>query len=108
MARVVPPGGTVINGTYLPPNTGVAASSVYIHRNETLFEQAELYKPERWLDEKAQFQNTLNKHIAQFGKGSRQCIGKGLAIAEIYVTIAWIYRSCHVKAAPTTPMQLEL
>lgn len=105
---MVPPGGTVIDSTYLPAKTSVAASSVYIHRNETLFEHAEQYQPARWLDENGQFQNSLNKHIAQFGKGSRQCIGKGLAIAEMYVTMAWIYRTCVVKAAPTTPLQLEL
>lgn len=108
LARLVPSEGAVIDGTYLPAMTSVAASSVYIHRNETLFERALEFRPERWLNEKGHFQNSLNKHIAQFGKGSRQCIGKGLAMAEIYFTIAWIYRTCQVKAGAATPERLQL
>lgn len=43
-----------------------------VHRNETIFPDAETFNPARWLSEDA---SKLEKYLVPFGSGSRMCIG---------------------------------
>ena len=92
----------------MPAGTVVASSSIYIHRQEELFPQARRFMPERWLDEEGNFSTALDKYMVQFSKGARQCIGQGLATAEILVTLAHVFRKCDVQPTRDTPKELVL
>jgi cytochrome P450 len=104
----VPKEGCIVNGHFLPSGTVVAASSIYIHRDETLFPDAASFRPERWLDESGNFSNSLDTYLCQFGKGARMCIGRHLAAAEIYYTLAMVFRDCVVSATTHTPTKLVM
>ena len=71
----------------IPPQTPVAISSFYVHHDESIFSDAELFIPERWIE------NTrLSRFLVSFSKGSRQCLGINLAYAEIYLCLVAIFR----------------
>ena len=51
ISRLVPPGGTEIDGTWYPGGTRVALNGWVLHRNEAIFgRDAKVYRPERWLE----------------------------------------------------------
>lgn len=51
ITRKVPPGGAEIDGVKLPAGTAVAVNGWVLHRDRGIFgEDAEVYRPERWLE----------------------------------------------------------
>ena len=48
-----------------------------------------MFRPERWLEPGAE---GLKKYLVNFSKGSRSCLGKDLARAEIVYTLALVVR----------------
>jgi len=73
----------------IPPNTPVGMTSVQIHHIESLFPDSKRFYPERWLTPEAK---SLEKYIASFTAGSRQCLGINLAYAELYLVLSAIWR----------------
>ncbi|OMP88268.1 Pisatin demethylase [Diplodia seriata] len=52
LPRVVPPGGTEIDGTYLPAGTIVGVNPWVVHRNKEVYgDDIEAFRPDRWLEE---------------------------------------------------------
>ena len=56
--------------------------------NDTIFPSPQLFSPDRWMSDDEETVRLMNATTAPFSKGSRGCIGKNLALAEIYLTIA--------------------
>jgi cytochrome P450 len=83
-ARVTPKGGKVIDGHYIPEGTEITSHAYAMQRNKQLYgEDAEQFKPERWLvSEKTNFEFEAAQFT--FGVGSRVCLGKDVAIMELY------------------------
>lgn len=50
-------------------------TSVHIHQNESIFPEAQKFKPERWLEERPEGVPPLDRYLVAFTKGSRQCVG---------------------------------
>ena len=71
----------------IPPNTPVGMTSVLIHQDESIFRDAHLFVPERWIDDAR-----LDRYLVSFSKGSRQCLGINLAYAELKICLAAIFR----------------
>lgn len=81
-SRVIPAGGKVIDGHYIPAGTDVTCYSYVVQRNKDFYgADAEEYKPERWLQSQ---QRAYELEAAQFtfGTGPRVCVGKDVAILE--------------------------
>ncbi|KHN95019.1 cytochrome P450 3A17 [Metarhizium album ARSEF 1941] len=95
-ARVSP--GDFIEGTYIPPNTLVSVYQWATFRNPRHFKDPESFVPERWLapshplyDER--FKDDNHAVFRPFSHGSRDCIGKNLAMNELRVVISrMLYR----------------
>lgn len=62
-------------------------TSYLIHHNKSLFPNSHEYIPQRWIDNPR-----LDKYLISFSKGTRQCVGINLAYAELYTTLANIFR----------------
>ena len=60
--------------------------------NEKVFQSPKSYIAERWLIDDPAALKVLEDCWAPFSKGSRGCIGKNLALAEIYMTIGTVIR----------------
>jgi cytochrome P450 len=102
--RVVPKGGHVLSGVYIPEGTIVAASLAALQRQADIFPEPDRFRPQRWLDAAPERLKIQEAHSIPFGHGSRICLGKALATVEIKVIVANIYlRYTTMLGKSTTP-----
>lgn len=59
----------------IPRGYAIGMSAGITHFDESIFPEAELFVPERWLNEKGEKRKDLQQYLLSFGKGSRMCIG---------------------------------
>ncbi|CAO1597216.1 hypothetical protein XANCAGTX0491_001035 [Xanthoria calcicola] len=75
----------------IPAGVPVGMTTIFMHDDESVFPDHTAFKPERWLEPRDDGVR-LEKSLTSFGKGTRQCLGVNLAYAELYLTIATIFR----------------
>lgn len=91
--REVPAPGATLCGTYFPPGTNVGISSWVMHRNTAVWgHDADIYRPERWLESSEARLKEMNAAYMPFGLGSRTCIGKNISLLEISKVIPHLVR----------------
>lgn len=67
-------------GPYAVPRGTVVHISMYtMHHDERWWQEAELFKPERWIGDKTGGDRSGGLAYMPFGNGPRQCIGMKLA-----------------------------
>jgi cytochrome P450 len=84
LMRVVPEGGKVIAGEFVPAGTDVSICNYALHHDPEVFgPDLERFDPDRWLNA------GYNKagYLMPFGAGHRACIGRNIATTEIYKLI---------------------
>ena len=91
-ARVAPEGGKVIDGHFVPGRTEITSHAYTVQRNKALYgEDAEEFEPERWMiSEKRNFE--LEAAQFTFGVGPRVCLGKDIAMMELYKLLPEVSR----------------
>ncbi|CAJ2506520.1 Uu.00g006500.m01.CDS01 [Anthostomella pinea] len=83
MTRHAPSEGVDLEGHHFPGGTRLAMNGWVLHRDREIFgEDADLYRPERWLDDEENAK-VMERYMFQFGGGAHICIGRNLAILEI-------------------------
>ncbi|KAK7897458.1 hypothetical protein LTR67_005347 [Exophiala xenobiotica] len=92
LPRVCPPSGWQYKGSFFPGGTIVSSSPRLMNYNERVFPNPRSFIPERWISNDAAYLKKLEDVAAPFSKGSRSCIGRNLATAEIYITMASVAR----------------
>jgi len=99
LLRVVDEPGLEINGYHIPPGSHLGMNPWVIGRNKEIFgEDADEFRPERWLGENAR---EMEKYDFSWGYGSRVCIGKNIALVELYkVMVEMLYRFTPIRTAP--------
>ncbi|KAJ5520327.1 benzoate 4-monooxygenase cytochrome P450 [Penicillium fimorum] len=106
--RIVPQGGHVLCGAYLPQGTIVSTSVMALHRDERIFPDPDRFDPGRWLDADPSTLKMREAQLIPFGYGARICLGKALATLEIKVLIANLYlRYESVMSSATTPESMR-
>ncbi|OGE57019.1 hypothetical protein PENARI_c002G09354 [Penicillium arizonense] len=85
MWRTVPDGGAEINGRFFPGGTVVGVNTWVAHYDETVFPDAGVFRPERWIEAEDQPERlkVMNQMYMPFGLGSRTCLGKHISILEM-------------------------
>ncbi len=73
----------------IPPRTKICMTPLLMHRNETMFPDPATFRPERWLGPDGK---KLLRYLVPFNRGTRGCLGLNLAWAEMYLTVAAIFR----------------
>lgn len=86
--------------TNLPPPPLKHAEST----NKTSTEQPTSFNPDRWLHADAD----ASKYFAPFSKGSRNCIGKDLAVVELYLAVANVFGRFDMELFNTTHYDVSL
>jgi cytochrome P450 len=98
--RIVPATGlTLPDGTILPPGTIVGVNPWVIHYKESIFgERPYEFRPERWLQGETEERGSYEARIKRmkdadmsFGGGNRICLGKPLALVELYKVVATVF-----------------
>jgi cytochrome P450 len=105
--RVVPASGlTLPDGMVLPPGTIVGVNPWVVHYKESVFGAKPYeFRPERWLQGKDEGKQVFEARMKgmreadmSFGGGNRVCIGRPLALVEMYKTIATIFGKYKVSS----------
>ncbi len=98
MPRIVPEGGLELYGHFVPAGTEVTCSPWFAHRDTSIFgDDVESFRPERWLDPGKTVEYL--KYNMNFGSGVRSCLGKDLAMMELFKAGIVFLRSFRVAFA---------
>lgn len=96
--RVVPKGGATICGMYFPEGANVGINSWVAHRNRDVWgADADVFRPERWLESDEAKLKEMNAMFMPFGLGSRTCIGKNISLLEISKVIPQLVRNYDIS-----------
>lgn len=104
--REVTGGGMTIDGYRIPAGCDVGTGIYAIHHNEAYFPDAFAFRPQRWVeaetDGAAADSGTTEVSSARaafvpFSVGPRSCIGKGLAVSELMLSLAVLLRSFDLR-----------
>ena len=99
LPRLVPKGGTVIEGYFIPAGVNINSSAYCLHRSQVAYPEANLWKPERWMEirnaasgqefqnggdggelEKSRREDDPRRWFWVFGSGGRMCSGNNFAL----------------------------
>ncbi|KAK6065107.1 cytochrome p450 [Seiridium cupressi] len=73
----------------IPTGVPVGMSAYYMHSDPTVYPSPDRFIPERWIGD---IDPAMRRSFVPFCKGSRHCIGKNLAQAEISLLLAVLFR----------------
>lgn len=74
----------VIDGKVIPIGTEITCSAYLANRDKEIYgEDANMYRPERWLEDGGDKAKLFDKYSCTWGYGSRTCLGKDLAYMEL-------------------------
>lgn len=84
-----------IRGYPIPVGSSVVACQWVTHRDPALWDEPDIFKPERMEEEKLK---SMHKYaFFPFGGGPRTCIGKHFAVMEMKIILAKIFQSHYVE-----------
>ena len=84
--KVAPPGGDTIKGVFYPEGTEVGLCDRAMCRNKKIFgDDAEVFRPERWTEASEETRKGYQYVVDSiFGTGKWSCLGKDLAMRELW------------------------
>ena len=89
LQRVHPDNALTFRDWTIPPGTPVGMDSLHMHSDPAIFPEPRNFDPARFLGPEKEMRQ---KHLFNFGRGTRQCVGMNLALAEIHMTLATVFR----------------
>ncbi|KAJ6474406.1 cytochrome P450 [Mycena vitilis] len=88
LPRLVPHGGTIIDGHFLTAGTVVSVPLGAYHVDEEYFPDPHVFDPNRWIDE-GRF--APSKHLLlAFGAGPFNCVGQKLVFVQFRIMLAMV------------------
>lgn len=103
LPRVTPPEGLVFDDVFIPGGVVVGVAPCMLHFNEKAFPNPKAFVPERWLHAS----EDMSRDWMPFGKGARACMGRHLALMQLYIATAAIVRSGVLDGASTVKTEIE-
>lgn len=108
LARVVLPGGTVVDGQNLPQGTKLSVSCYCMNYSPDIYPEPFTFKPERWIpaDEKnpdgatSESLKLAESGFSAFSAGSRGCVGKNLAWMELRLFLVMMLYKFQIRQDP--------
>jgi cytochrome P450 len=94
-------------GSYsIPANTIVGMSNSDVLADPTIFPDPQQFLPERWLDPVNRAR--LLKYQVPFLRGSRNCVGQNLAMAEMVLALGNVIRRYNMQLFETGERDIEI
>jgi hypothetical protein len=88
--RLVPEGGAVVEGYFIPAGVTIHSSPYCLHRHEGAYPDANVWRPERWMEirgaknsggwGKGKAEDDPRKWFWVFGSGGKMCIGSNFSL----------------------------
>ncbi|RDW84241.1 hypothetical protein BP6252_01831 [Coleophoma cylindrospora] len=95
--RVMAPEGITIGGHHIQQGTSVAVCNHAFHHNSAVWgTDHNVFDPSRWDDPQTA---ALARYLMHFGLGGRQCIGKTVALGNIYKLASTLLREFDFELA---------
>ena len=94
---------TAIGGYELPPGSFLMAAIAALHYREDLFPQPQEFRPERFIDEKAE-----NYAWIPFGGGVRRCVGAAFAEYEMRIVLREFVERAELSAPDLKPERVKV
>ncbi|KAK8047900.1 cytochrome P450 [Apiospora saccharicola] len=93
----------------IPPNTPVSMDAYHTHTDERIFPDPLEFRPERWLGDPMGPDgiHPLSHYLVSFSRGARGCLGMDLAVMEVYVGLATIFRRHNMRLFETTRADVD-
>ncbi|OQE37342.1 hypothetical protein PENCOP_c010G02649 [Penicillium coprophilum] len=101
LPRIAPKDNLQYGDWVIPAGTPVSTATYFVHMNPSIFPNPEKFDPQRWITASEKGQR-LEKYMVAFTKGSRQCLGISLAYAELYLTVAALFRQMDMELYDTS------
>lgn len=79
--------------------TTISLNAYCVHTWDKYFEDGHTFRPERWLGPNSQ---ELDHYMISFSRGSRSCLGINLAMAELHLGFAYVFRTFDMTPHNTT------
>ena len=105
LQRVNPDGSLTFHQWVIPAGTPVSMTSVFLHENPAIFPNPHEFRPERWLSHEGV---RLEKYLVPFSRGTRACIGINLAYAEMYLSLATLFRRFNFELFETSRADVDM
>jgi cytochrome P450 len=105
MPRIAPNESLEFHGWIIPPGTPCSMTTMFVHDDPEIFPNPSQFRPERWAN--SEDDRRLSKHLMNFGRGTRNCLGKELANAEIHFALAAIMRRLDFELFETDISDVE-
>jgi len=83
----------------IPAGTIVGCQAYSLHRLESVFPDPDRFDPERWLTADKEHAAAMQRCFWPFSSGARMCLGHNLAMVEMKIVIASVYRWYRTRAA---------
>ncbi|ENI02074.1 hypothetical protein COCC4DRAFT_202931 [Bipolaris maydis ATCC 48331] len=107
MPRYAPSQGLTLCDKYIPGGYTVGMNPAIVQHDTGIFgEDALEFKPERWLESKERTR-TMDRAILAWGAGTRTCVGKPLALTQIYKVTAETLRRFTFEMAHNRPWKVH-
>ncbi|KXJ87451.1 cytochrome P450 [Microdochium bolleyi] len=104
LPRVVPDGGEMISGHYIPAKTAVAVPQWAAYQSAHNFSEPQRFLPERWLagvnTTDPRFIHDQRDVLQPFSVGPRNCIGRNLAYAEMRLILTRLLYNFDLELQP--------
>ncbi|KAI2768408.1 benzoate 4-monooxygenase cytochrome P450 [Daldinia loculata] len=98
--RKAPQEGAVIDGYHIPGGTTVGVNAWVLHYNKEVYgEDADQFRPERWIEVTEEKSLEMSRCLFSFGAGTHTCIGKNIAILMITKLVVEFYRRYNATLA---------
>uniref|UniRef100_A0A8C0IXS6 Unspecific monooxygenase n=1 Tax=Chelonoidis abingdonii TaxID=106734 RepID=A0A8C0IXS6_CHEAB len=78
---------TILSGYLIPQDTCIFVNMYQVNHDETLWENADLFRLERF----------LNENVLVFGMGIRKCLGEDIACNEIFIILTTILQQLKLE-----------
>jgi cytochrome P450 len=107
--RVAPNRSLKFRDWTIPPGTIVGMTAYMLHTDPNVYPSPQEFRPERWLAVDGSLSKSpQERYLLPFGKGSRICLGMNLAYAELYMTLAAVFRRFELQLFETTRADVEM
>ncbi|KAL3139153.1 hypothetical protein ABBQ32_005937 [Trebouxia sp. C0010 RCD-2024] len=95
---------------FLPKGTGVHMNLWAMQHDERYWQDAEAFKPERWIGDKTGGDRTGGLAYLPFGVGPRMCVGIKLALEEAIIALVRLHQRYTFKLSQqllTSPLEVK-
>ncbi|KAJ7607032.1 cytochrome P450, partial [Mycena polygramma] len=95
--RVVPQGGVVIDGRYVPGGTAVSVPGWAFHLDEERFPDPTVFDPDRWIEHG---KLSLSNALLAFSSGPFGCVGQKLVYVQFRILVAMVFLELDITPMP--------